>query len=88
MIDEQYLRELMLGDIILFYQQVDKHYGSLSKNFLREIQGLVPFKDYFDYKFLKLNISYKLQFKNKEDYYEKRLPYYREFWKETVKTNE
>lgn len=84
MIDENYLRELLFSDKNLFYKNVLLHFETLSLNFIRQIKDIFPINSYFEHKYFNLNINYKLQLKGREDYFTKRFPRFKEFWKNNL----
>lgn len=81
---ESKLRELFITDKKELYKEVLKHFGNYSRDFIREIKDIFPLDFYFEDKYFKLNFSYKIELKGREDYFTKRFPYYKEFWKELI----
>lgn len=81
---ESELRELFITDKKELYKEILKHFGNYSRDFIREIKDIFPLDFYFEDQYFKLNFSYKIKLKGREDYFTKRFPYYKEFWKELI----
>lgn len=81
---ESELRELIITDTKQFYAEMFLHFGNYSRDFIREIKDIFPLGWYFEDKFFKLNFRTKIEYRGREDYYQKRFSYYKEFWKELV----
>lgn len=81
---ESELRELFITDKKELYKEVLKHFGNYSRDFIREIKDIFPLDFYFEDTYFKLNFSYKIKLKGREDYFTERFPYYKEFWKELI----